>query len=156
MVTEAAVIEDFYRGFNDSAFIRAILQKVPTTSEQLFWEVDLYITTDKRAQNLIRGAKPAPTAPQHDMNQQTDKHWEKRPREEVHAAGPPVSRARGAPRGGERALDDILDAQSSYHKDMRHTMRNCRDFKHSVGNGRPYQPLPPPPPRGGPGEPRRP
>jgi hypothetical protein len=29
-------------------------------------------------------------------------------------------------------------------------------FKHSVGNGRPFQPLPPPPPRGGSGEPRRP
>jgi hypothetical protein len=53
-------------------------------------------------------------------------------------------------------LDDILDAQCPYHKDMRHTLRNCRDFKHSVGNGRPFQPLPPPPPRGGPGEPRQP
>ena len=30
---EAAVIEDFYRGSNDSAFVRAILQKAPTTSE---------------------------------------------------------------------------------------------------------------------------
>jgi hypothetical protein len=39
---------------------------------------------------------------------------------------------------------------------MRHTLRNYRDFKHSVGNGRPFQPLPPPPPRGGPGEPRQP
>jgi hypothetical protein len=76
------------------------------------------------------------------------------PREEVHAAGPPVSRARGAPCGGERTLDDILDAQCPYHKDMRHTLRNCRNFKHSVGNGRLFQPLPPPPPRGGPGEPR--
>jgi hypothetical protein len=46
--------------------------------------------------------------------------------------------------------------QCPYHKDMRHTLWNCRDFKHSVGNGRPFQPLPPPPPRGGPGEPRRP
>jgi hypothetical protein len=35
-VVEAAVIEDFYRGSNDSAFVRTILQKVPTTSEQLF------------------------------------------------------------------------------------------------------------------------
>jgi hypothetical protein len=35
-VTEAAVIEDFYRGSNDSAFIRAILQKVLTTSEHCF------------------------------------------------------------------------------------------------------------------------
>jgi hypothetical protein len=34
-VTEAAVIEDFYRGSNDSAFVQAIMQKVPTTSEQL-------------------------------------------------------------------------------------------------------------------------
>jgi hypothetical protein len=84
--------------------------------------------------------------PRRDANQQPDKRWEKRPREEVQAARPPVSRARGAPRGGERTLDDILDAQCPYHKDMRHTLRNCRDFKHSVGNGRPFQPLPPTPP----------
>ncbi len=144
-VTEAAVIEDFYRGSNDSAFVRAILQKAPTTSEQLFREADLYITADERAQDLIGGAKPAPAAPRRDTNQQPDKRWEKRPREEVHAAGPPASRARGGPRGGERTLDDILDAQCPYHKDMRHTLRNCRDFKHSVGHGRPFQPLPPPP-----------
>jgi hypothetical protein len=90
------------------------------------------------------------------MNQQPDKRWEKRPREEVHAARPPASRARGAPRGGERTLDDILDAKCPYHKDMCHTLRNGRDFKHSVGNGRPFQPLPPPPPQGGPGEPQQP
>jgi hypothetical protein len=155
-VAEAAVIEDFYRGSNDSAFVRAILQKAPTTSEQLFKEADLYITADERAQDLIRGVKPSPSAPRRDANQQTDKRWEKRPREEVHAARPPVSRAQGAPRGGERTLDDILDAQCPYHKDMHHTLWNCRDFKHSVGNGRPFQPLPPPPPRGGPGEPQRP
>jgi hypothetical protein len=152
-VTEAAVIEDFYQGSNDSAFVRAIQQKAPTTSEQLFREADLYITTDERAQDLIGGTKPAPSAPQRDANQQTDKRWEKRPREEVHVVGPPVSRARGAPRGGERTLDNILDAQCPYHKDMCHTLRNYRDFKHSVGNGHPFQPLPPPPPRGGPGEP---
>jgi hypothetical protein len=35
-VTEAAMIEDFYRGSNDLAFVRAILQKALTTSEQLF------------------------------------------------------------------------------------------------------------------------
>jgi hypothetical protein len=155
-VAEAAVIEDFYRGSNDSAFVRAILQKAPTTSEQLFREADLYITTDERALDLIGGAKLAPTAPRRDTNQQPDKRWEKRPREEVHAAGPPASRARGGPRGGERTLDDILDAQCPYHKDMCHTLRNYRDFKHSVGNGRPFQPLPPPPPRGGPREPRQP
>jgi hypothetical protein len=152
-VAEAAVIEDFYRGSNDSAFVRAILQKTPTTSEQLFREADLYITVDEQAQDLIGGAKPAPAAPRRDTNQQPDKRWEKRPREEVHAAGPPASRTRGAPHGGERTLDDILDAQCPYHKDMRHTLWNCRDFKHSVGNDRPFQPLPPPPPRGGPGEP---
>jgi hypothetical protein len=109
-VAEAAVIEDFYRGSNDSAFVRAILQKALTTSEQLFREAYLYITTDERAQDLIGGAKPASTAPRRDTNQQPDKRWEKRPREEVQAAGPPASRTRGAPHGGERTLDDILDA----------------------------------------------
>jgi hypothetical protein len=72
-VAEAEVIEDFYRGSNDSAFVRAILQKAPTTSEQLFREADLYITADERAQDLIRGTKPAPSAPRRDANQQTDK-----------------------------------------------------------------------------------
>jgi hypothetical protein len=155
-VAEAAVIEDFYRGSNDLAFVRAILQKAPTTSEQLFREADLYITADERAQDLIGGTKPTPPAPRRDANQQPNKRWEKRPHEEVHAAGPPVSRSQGAPRGGERTLDDILNAQCPYHKDTRHTLRNCRDFKHSVGNDRPFQPLPPPPPRGGPGEPQQP
>jgi hypothetical protein len=155
-IPEVAVIKDFYRGSNDSAFVRAILQKASTTFEQLFREADLYITTDEHAQDLIGGMKPAPSVPRCDTNQQTDKPWEKRPREEVHVARPPVSRARGAPRGGERILDDILDAQCPYHKDMRHTLQNCRDFKHSVGNDRPFQPLPPPPPRGGPREPRQP
>jgi hypothetical protein len=56
-VTEAAVIEDFYRGSNDSAFVRAILQKAQTTSEQLFREADLYITADERAQDLIGGSE---------------------------------------------------------------------------------------------------
>jgi hypothetical protein len=109
-VAEAAVIEDFYRGSNDSAFIRAILQKAPTTFEQLFREVDLYITVDEWAQDLIGGTKPAPPAPRRDTNQQPDRRWEKKPSEEVHAAGPPVARAQGAPHGGERTLDDILNA----------------------------------------------
>jgi hypothetical protein len=47
-VTEAAVIQDFYRGSNDPTFVRATLQKAPTTSEQLFRETDIYITTDER------------------------------------------------------------------------------------------------------------
>jgi hypothetical protein len=59
-VAEAAVIEDFYRGSNDSTFVRAILQKAPITSEQLFREADLYIIADERAQDLIGGVKPAP------------------------------------------------------------------------------------------------
>jgi hypothetical protein len=138
-VAEAAVIEDFYRGSNDSAFVRTILQKAPTTSEQLFREADLYITADERAQDLTGGAKPAPAVPRRDANQQPDKRRDKRPREEVHAAGPPASRARGGPRGGERTLDDILDAQYPYHKDMCHTLRNYRDFKHSIGHGRPFK-----------------
>jgi hypothetical protein len=48
-VAEAAVIEDFYLESNDSAFIRAILQKAPATSQQLFQEADIYITTDEWA-----------------------------------------------------------------------------------------------------------
>jgi hypothetical protein len=35
-VVKVAVIEDFYRGSNDLAFVQAILQKAPSTSEQLF------------------------------------------------------------------------------------------------------------------------
>jgi hypothetical protein len=94
-VAEATIIKDFYRGSNDSAFVRAILQKSLTTSEQLFREADLYIIADERAQDLIGGAKPAPMAPQRDTNQQLDKRWEKRPREEVHATGQPrLSRPR--------------------------------------------------------------
>jgi hypothetical protein len=92
-VAEATVIEDFYRGSNDSTFIRAILQKAPTTSEKLFRDADLYITDNERAQDLIGKTKPAPSAPRRDANQQTDKCWEKRPREEGHTAGPPVSHA---------------------------------------------------------------
>jgi hypothetical protein len=72
-VAEATVIEDFYRGSNDSVFVRAILQKASATSEQLFREADLYITADEWAQDLIEGTKPAPSAPWHDANQQTDK-----------------------------------------------------------------------------------
>jgi hypothetical protein len=48
-VAEATVIKDFYQGSNHSAFVQSILQKVPTTSEQLFREADLYITADERA-----------------------------------------------------------------------------------------------------------
>jgi hypothetical protein len=72
-VVEAAVIEDFYRGSNDPAFVRAILQKAPATSEQLFREANIYTTADERAQDLIGGAKPAPPAPRQDMNERPDK-----------------------------------------------------------------------------------
>jgi hypothetical protein len=67
-VAEAAVIKDFYQGSNDSAFIRAILQKASTTSEQLFREADLYITVDERSQDLIKGTKSAPSTPRRDAN----------------------------------------------------------------------------------------
>jgi hypothetical protein len=117
-VAEAAVIEDFYQGSNYLAFVRAILQKAPATSEQLFREADIYITADERAQDLIGCTKPALPAPRKDMNQQPDKRWDKRPREEVHTVGPPATRARGMPHGGVRTLDEILDFQSPYHKDM--------------------------------------
>jgi hypothetical protein len=72
-VTKAVVIEDFYRGSNDSAFVRAILQKAPTTYEQLFREADLYITADEQAQDIIGGAKPVPPTPRRDAKQQPDK-----------------------------------------------------------------------------------
>jgi hypothetical protein len=72
-VVEAAVIEDFYQGSNDPIFAQAILQKAPATSEQLFWEVDVYITADERAQDLIGGTKLVPLAPRRDTNQQPDK-----------------------------------------------------------------------------------
>jgi hypothetical protein len=120
-VAEAAVIEDFYKGSNDLAFVRAILQKAPATSKQLFREADLYITADEQAQDLIGGTKPPPPAPRRDANQQPYRRWEKRPREEVQAAVSLVGRARGAPHGGVRTLDEILDAQYLYHKDMRVT-----------------------------------
>jgi hypothetical protein len=99
---------------------------------------------DEWAQDLIRGMKPVPPTPRRNENQQSNRDWEKRPREEVHTAGPPVARARSAPRGEVRTLGEILDAQCLYHKAMRYTLRNCREFKHSVGHGRPFQPLPPP------------
>jgi hypothetical protein len=137
-VVEAAVIEDFYRRFNDPAFVRAILQKAPATSKQLFREADVYIIAYEWAQDLIGGTEHVPPAPWRDMNQQLDKRWEKRPHEEVHTARQPGARSRGAPRGGVRTLDEILDSQCPYHKDMRHTLRNYGDFKNSVGHGRPF------------------
>jgi hypothetical protein len=70
----------------------------------------------------------------------------------VHVVRPPVNRTRGAPRGGVRTLDEILNSQCPYHKEMRHTPRNYQDFKNSIGHDRPFQPLPPPPPRGDPTE----
>jgi hypothetical protein len=60
----------------------------------------MYITADERAQDLIGGTKSMPSAPQRDANQQPDRRWEKRTREEVHTAGPPAARAHGAPRRG--------------------------------------------------------
>jgi hypothetical protein len=67
-VAEAAEIEDFYRGSNDPAFVWAILQKAPATSEQLFREADVCITTNEQAQDLIGGTKLVLPAPQWDTN----------------------------------------------------------------------------------------
>jgi hypothetical protein len=67
-VTEVAVIEDFCRGSNNSAFVRAILQKALATSKQLFREAYIYISADEQAQDLIGGAKSAPLVPPRDMN----------------------------------------------------------------------------------------
>jgi hypothetical protein len=78
--------------------------------------------------------KSAPPAPWQDANQQPDMRWEKRPHEEVHTIGPPAARACGAPHRGVQTLDEIHDSQCPYHKYMRHTLRNCRDFKYSVGH----------------------
>jgi hypothetical protein len=57
------VIEDFYRGSKDPVFVRAILQKTPTTSKQHFRELDIYTTVDERSQDLIGGVKPVSLAP---------------------------------------------------------------------------------------------
>jgi hypothetical protein len=53
----------------------------------------------------------------------------------VHTTGLPATRSRGAPHGGVRTLDEILDSLFPYHKEMCHTLRNCRYFKNSVGHG---------------------
>jgi hypothetical protein len=68
-VMEATVIDDFYHGSNDPAFIRAIFQKAPATSKQLFQEADINITADERAKDLISHTKPTPQAPKKDGNQ---------------------------------------------------------------------------------------
>jgi hypothetical protein len=72
-VAKVVVIEDFYQVSNDPAFVRAILQKAPATSEQLFREAAVYIIADERAEDLIGGTKPVPPAPRRDTNQQLDK-----------------------------------------------------------------------------------
>jgi hypothetical protein len=72
-VAKAATIEDFYRGSNDPVFVRAILQKAPATSEQLFKEANIYINADEWAQDLIGGVKPVPLASRRDTNHQPDK-----------------------------------------------------------------------------------
>jgi hypothetical protein len=54
-VAEAAAIEDFYRGSNDPAFVLTILQKAPTTSEQLFWEADLTSSGPHRRNKTCTG-----------------------------------------------------------------------------------------------------
>jgi hypothetical protein len=117
-VTEAAVIEDFYRGSNDSTFVRAILQKAPTTSEQLFREADPYITVDERALDLIGGAKPAPTAPRRDTKQQPDKRWEKR----LVKRSTPLNRPPLAP---EEDLAEVNARWTTSSTPSAHTTKTC-------------------------------
>jgi hypothetical protein len=59
-LVEVAVIEDFYYGSNNSAFVRAILYKASATLERLFWEANIYITADEWTQDLINHSKPTP------------------------------------------------------------------------------------------------
>ncbi|WVZ84679.1 hypothetical protein U9M48_031683 [Paspalum notatum var. saurae] len=77
-----------------------------------------------------------------------ERRWEKRPREEVRIVAPPPARPRGPPPAPTQTLDQLLDEPCPTHKDMRHTLRNCRDFKAMLARGQlPMpQPAPPPPP----------
>jgi hypothetical protein len=56
------------------------------------------------------------------MNQQSNKRWVKRPREEVHTAWPPATRTHGAPHGKVWTLDEILNSQCLYKKEICHTL----------------------------------
>lgn len=60
-ITEADVIEDFYRGSRDNVFVRAILQEASTTSEQFFCDADIYITADEKAHNLLDKLRSRPS-----------------------------------------------------------------------------------------------
>jgi hypothetical protein len=57
-----------------------------------------------------------------DINWHQDKRWDKRPREEVHAAEPLTTQPYGTPCGGVWTLYEILDSQCLYYKEMRHTL----------------------------------
>lgn len=57
---KTVMTKDLYQGSHDRAFLRAILQKAMTTSKQLFWEADIYITTYEQAHNLVDQPRTAP------------------------------------------------------------------------------------------------
>jgi hypothetical protein len=59
-IAEAMMIDDFLQGSHEEAFIRAILQKAPMTSKQLFREVDVYITADEWAHKLNGQPRASP------------------------------------------------------------------------------------------------
>ncbi|WVZ58726.1 hypothetical protein U9M48_008966 [Paspalum notatum var. saurae] len=61
---------------------------------------------------------------------------------------PASVRPRGPPPAPARTLNQLLDEPCPAHKDMRHTLRNCRDFKAMLTHGQfpTPQPTPPPPP----------
>jgi hypothetical protein len=133
-VTEAAVIEDFYRGSNDSAFVRAILQKAPTTSEQRFKRqtstspLTSGPRTSSEEQNLHH--------PHHSVTRTSNPTGAGR-RDLMRRYMPPdhpslEPEVRLAEANGHWMTSSM--PQCPYHKDMRHTLRNYRDFKHSVGH----------------------
>ena len=62
---------------------------------------------------------------------------------------PPPVRQRGLPPPAPpRTLDQLLDEPCPAHKEMRHTLRNCCEFKTMLARGRLFTPevVPPPPP----------
>jgi hypothetical protein len=62
--------------------------------KQLLKETDIYITADERAHDLIEQPR---ALSQKEGNPQQDKRLGKRPRDEIHATGPPTTHARGTP-----------------------------------------------------------
>ncbi|KAJ1288427.1 hypothetical protein BS78_02G088200 [Paspalum vaginatum] len=141
-IADAVVIDDFFRGSRDEAFVEALLPKSPVTSEQLFCDADRYITVDERARDLVDAQREERGKREESSLQ--DRRWEKRPREEIQTVATSPTWLRVPPRqGGQRSLDQLLDAPCPYHNGMHRTLRDCRDFKALIAHGRPFVALPP-------------